>query len=68
MICLCRKCATPTVVLTTYQNKDNSTRRRRECPSCGLRFTTRETAVETEQEVAKRVKDGDLKGEKAWKK
>lgn len=26
----------------TYQNVDNSTRRRRKCVECGIRFTTRE--------------------------
>ena len=38
----CAKCTGPTEVLVTYQNADNSTRRRRKCMECGIRFTTRE--------------------------
>ena len=38
----CAKCTGPTEVLVTYQNADNSTRRRRKCVECGVRFTTRE--------------------------
>lgn len=36
------KCAGSTEVLMTCQNADNSTRRRRKCVECGVRFTTRE--------------------------
>lgn len=38
----CVKCAGVTEVLVTYQNADNSTRRRRKCVDCSVRFTTRE--------------------------
>ena len=40
----CLKCGGPTHVLLTYQNADNTVRRRRECKAkkCGHRFTTRE--------------------------
>jgi len=38
----CAKCTGSTEVLVTYQNADNSTRRRRKCIECGIRFTTRE--------------------------
>lgn len=40
----CVKCGGPTHVLLTYQNADNTVRRRRECKDskCNHRFTTRE--------------------------
>ena len=38
----CIKCGRETQVLTTYQNANGTTRRRRECNHCELRFTTRE--------------------------
>ena len=40
----CTKCGADTRVTTTYQNKGNTTRRRRECTVCSHRFTTRESA------------------------
>lgn len=40
----CPKCEGVTRVTTTYQNKGNTTRRRRECTVCTYRFTTRESA------------------------
>lgn len=40
----CPKCEGVTRVTTTYQNKANTTRRRRECTVCAYRFTTRESA------------------------
>ena len=40
----CPKCFGPTHVTTTYQNDDN-TRRRRECTPCQFRFTTYERAL-----------------------
>lgn len=40
----CPKCEGVTRVTTTYQNKANTTRRRRECAVCAHRFTTRESA------------------------
>jgi len=38
----CPECNGVTEVLVTYQNADNSTRRRRKCMDCAIRFTTRE--------------------------
>jgi transcriptional regulator NrdR family protein len=40
----CVKCGSPTHVVLTYQNVDNTVKRRRECknPKCLHRFTTRE--------------------------
>lgn len=38
----CPVCNSPTRVTTTYWNKGNSNRRRRECTNCKYRFTTRE--------------------------
>lgn len=38
----CVKCGYATRVTTTYQNADQTTKRRRECIDCGFRFTTRE--------------------------
>jgi len=40
----CPKCGWLTRVLLTYQNADNTVRRRRECKNheCGHRYTTRE--------------------------
>lgn len=40
----CILCHSPTRVTTTYWNKGNSNRRRRECTVCKHRFTTREIA------------------------
>lgn len=47
----CVKCGADTRVTTTYQNKGNTTRRRRECTVCSHRFTTRETAEEAVEEL-----------------
>ena len=38
----CVTCGEATRVLTTYQNEDGRTKRRRECVECKMRFTTRE--------------------------
>lgn len=38
----CPVCDSKTRVTTTYWNKLNSNRRRRECVNCHYRFTTRE--------------------------
>lgn len=38
----CIKCSGLTEVTTTYQNDNNTTKRRRQCTVCGFRFTTRE--------------------------
>lgn len=38
----CPICNSTTRVTTTYWNKGNSNRRRRECTNCKFRFTTRE--------------------------
>jgi len=40
----CIKCGEATNVSTTYQNSNNTTRRRRICLHCDFRFTTRESA------------------------
>lgn len=47
----CPKCEGVTRVTTTYQNKGNTTRRRRECTVCSYRFTTRETAETQVEQV-----------------
>jgi len=51
----CIKCGKPTHVLMTYNNADNTIRRRRECraPKCQFRFTTREKLDDGHQKNAK---------------
>jgi transcriptional regulator NrdR family protein len=41
----CPNCGEETSVISTRENTDGTIRRRRECPVCGQRFTTREVFV-----------------------
>ena len=50
----CSHCDSPTKTLETRRVPDGAVRRRRECPSCGHRFTTYERAVPEALEVVKR--------------
>ena len=50
----CSRCESPTKTLETRGVPDGAVRRRRECPSCGHRFTTYERAVPEALEVVKR--------------
>jgi transcriptional repressor NrdR len=50
----CPHCDTPTKILETRRVPDGALRRRRECTSCGHRFTTYERAVPEALEVIKR--------------
>jgi transcriptional repressor NrdR len=50
----CPGCDSPTKTLETRRVPDGAVRRRRECPSCGHRFTTYERAVPEALEVIKR--------------
>ena len=50
----CPRCDSPTKTLETRRVPDGATRRRRECSSCGHRFTTYERAVPETLEVIKR--------------
>lgn len=50
----CVKCSGSTEVTTTYQNENNTTKRRRQCTACGFRFTTRERP-ETEETMEREV-------------
>ncbi len=50
----CPHCDSATKTLETRRVPDGATRRRRECPSCGHRFTTYERAVPEVLEVIKR--------------
>ena len=50
----CSRCDSPTKTLETRRVPDGGVRRRRECPSCGHRFTTYERAVPEALEVVKR--------------
>jgi transcriptional regulator NrdR family protein len=45
----CMKCGSPTHVILTYKNIDNTIKRRRECknPKCRHRVTTREKTDDT---------------------
>lgn len=52
----CIKCGEPTRVSTTYQNDNNSTRRRRICLVCDFRFTTREFPEQKDIEKAESEK------------
>lgn len=45
----CIACGYTTFVSTTYQNVDNTTKRRRYCVKCMFRFTTREKAEDKDQ-------------------
>jgi transcriptional repressor NrdR len=50
----CPRCDSPTKTLETRRVPDGAIRRRRECSSCGHRFTTYERAVPERLEVIKR--------------
>ncbi len=50
----CPRCDATTKTLETRRVPDGATRRRRECPGCGHRFTTYERAVSETVEVVKR--------------
>jgi transcriptional repressor NrdR len=50
----CPRCDSSTKTLETRRVPDGATRRRRECSSCGHRFTTYERAVPEALEVIKR--------------
>jgi transcriptional repressor NrdR len=50
----CPRCDSPTKTLETRRVPDGTVRRRRECTSCGHRFTTYERAVPEVFEVIKR--------------
>ena len=50
----CPRCDSPTKTLETRRVPDGAVRRRRECTSCGHRFTTYERAVPEVLEVVKR--------------
>ena len=50
----CPRCDSSTRTLETRRVPDGATRRRRECPDCGHRFTTYERAVPETIEVVKR--------------
>jgi transcriptional repressor NrdR len=50
----CPRCDSPTKTLETRRVPDGATRRRRECSSCGHRFTTYERAVPESLIVIKR--------------
>ena len=45
----CVACGYTTMVTTTYQNVNNTTKRRRYCLKCMFRFTTREIPEEKDQ-------------------
>jgi transcriptional repressor NrdR len=50
----CPRCDSPTKTLETRRVPDGAVRRRRECTSCGHRFTTYERAVPETLQVIKR--------------
>jgi transcriptional repressor NrdR len=50
----CSRCDSPTKTLETRRVPDGAVRRRRECSTCGHRFTTYERAVPETLEVIKR--------------
>jgi transcriptional repressor NrdR len=50
----CPRCSSPTKTLETRRVPDGAVRRRRECTSCGHRFTTYERAVPETLVVIKR--------------
>ena len=50
----CPRCESPTKTLETRRVADGAIRRRRECSSCGHRFTTYERAVPETLQVIKR--------------
>ena len=50
----CPRCSSPTKTLETRRVPDGAVRRRRECTSCGHRFTTYERPVPDTLEVIKR--------------
>lgn len=59
----CVKCGEATNVSTTYQNSNNTTRRRRICLHCDFRFTTRESAEEKDVQRAYQERGAAIKKE-----
>ena len=60
----CVKCGEATNVSTTYQNSNNTTRRRRICLHCDFRFTTRENAEEADVQRAQQERGAEIVGKK----
>lgn len=60
---ICRKCGSETHCIDSRDSKGNSIRRRRECVSCGYRFTTYEISdvALAELKRAERVRDRLIK-------
>jgi len=56
----CVKCGEATNVSTTYQNSNNTTRRRRICLHCDFRFTTRENAEEADVQRAQQERGAEV--------
>ena len=56
----CVKCGEATNVSTTYQNSNNTTRRRRICLHCDFRFTTRENAEEKDMLRAEKERGSEV--------
>jgi transcription elongation factor Elf1 len=56
----CVKCGEATNVSTTYQNSNNTTRRRRICLHCDFRFTTRENAEEADVQRAEKERGSGI--------
>ena len=59
----CIKCGEGTNVSTTYQNSNNTTRRRRICLHCDFRFTTRESAEDKDVQRAYQERGAVVKKE-----
>lgn len=59
----CIKCGEGTNVSTTYQNSNNTTRRRRICLHCDFRFTTRENAEDKDVQRAYQERGAVIKKE-----
>ena len=59
----CIKCGEGTNVSTTYQNSNNTTRRRRICLHCDFRFTTRENAEDKDVQRAYQERGAVVKKE-----
>jgi len=59
----CVKCGETTSVSTTYQNSNNTTRRRRICLHCDFRFTTRESAEDADVQRAQQERGAVIKKE-----
>ena len=56
----CVKCGEATSVSTTYQNSNNTTRRRRICLHCDFRFTTRENAEDADVQRAQQERGAEV--------